>query len=76
MNTAATLVARSTARRPARRTSGLLDRLALRLGVALVTWSRRERRRPLTHDDVTALRRERAELRERERHHRLLGIRR
>lgn len=76
MNTAATLVARSTARTTARRTSSLLDRLALRLGVALVAWSRRDRRLPLTHDDVTALRRERADLQERERRHRLVGIRR
>ncbi|MWV60670.1 hypothetical protein [Rathayibacter sp. VKM Ac-2754] len=59
--------------RPRRRTAGLLDRLALRLGVALVAWSRRDRRLPLTHADVAALRRERADLLERERRYRLLN---
>ncbi|QHC65444.1 hypothetical protein GSU68_01840 [Rathayibacter sp. VKM Ac-2759] len=70
MNTA---LGASTLARPRRRTTDLLDRLALRLGVALVAWSRRDRRRPLTHADVAALRRERADLLERERRYRLLN---
>ncbi|SMH42563.1 hypothetical protein SAMN06295885_2013 [Rathayibacter oskolensis] len=72
MNTS--LGATALARLPRRRTLGLLDRLALRLGVALVAWSRRDRRLPLTQADVAALRRERADLLDRERRHRLLGM--
>jgi hypothetical protein len=63
VNTAATLVARL----PRPRTARLLDRLALRAGIALVAWSTRERRLPPTHGEVAALRRERAALHERER---------
>ncbi|ROQ04528.1 hypothetical protein EDF54_2737 [Rathayibacter sp. PhB93] len=63
MNTAATLVARL----PRPRLAQLLDRLALRAGIALVAWSTRERRLPPTHAEVTALRHERAHLEDRER---------
>ncbi|QHC57554.1 hypothetical protein [Rathayibacter sp. VKM Ac-2760] len=68
MNTAATLVARL----PRSGTARLLDRLALRLGIALVAWSTRERRLPPTHAEVAALRHERAALEERERRTALL----
>ena len=57
-----------------RLSAGLLDRLALRVGVALVAWSRRERHLPLRHADVLALRRERADLLERERWQQLLRL--
>ncbi|PWJ61978.1 hypothetical protein B0H03_1131, partial [Rathayibacter iranicus NCPPB 2253 = VKM Ac-1602] len=53
-----------------------VDSLALSLGMALVRWSRRHHRRPLTAAEVTALRRERTELRDREQHRRLQGLRR
>ncbi|KQQ20562.1 hypothetical protein ASF48_07990 [Rathayibacter sp. Leaf299] len=72
MNTA--LGATRYASPPHRRSADLLDRLALRVGVALVAWSRRERRLPLSHADVVALRRERADLLERERRHQLLRL--
>lgn len=72
MNTA--LRAARYAHPPHRRLAGLLDRLALRIGVALVAWSRRERRPPLDHADVAALCRERADLLERERRQQLLRL--
>jgi len=72
MNTA--LGATRYAPPPPRRLTGPIDRLALRVGVELVAWSRRERRLPLRHADVVALRRERADLLERERRQQLLRL--
>ena len=56
-----------TAATPRRRRVGLVDRLALRLGVALITWSRRSYKAPPTREELTLLREQQRELEARER---------